>query len=610
MYIRKTVRKGKNGKEYVNYLLVESVMTPKGPRQRTVCSLGTLEPAPPEQWYALAKKLEAALAGQVSLEEPDPQVEEIVAKVKRQDKKAAKEQGEVEGEVAEVKVEEVRVEEAREAGPVHVANEFWTRLGMEEVLAEAGLAERARKLTKVMVLNRLINPASEHGMPGWVNTTALEDIMGTSLSSLADDALYRNLDRLYLVREQIEAGLRRREENLFSLDNTIYLYDLTSTYFEGQCPKNGEAKRGYSRDKRPDCKQVLVGLVVDREGFPFMHEVFEGNRADSTTVGDMLDALERRQGKKEGVTVVVDRGMADRDNLELIKSRGYHYVVAARQRERDRWLSEFEEEEGFKEVSRLPAITNTYQKKSHVEVKKKEGDGEVYVLVISEERKAKDRAIRQAEEKRLLQDLEKLRKRISQGRLKQEDKIYEAIGRIKERYPRVAKYYEIAYHRDKGELSWVAKEEKKARAEKLDGSYLLKTDRTDLSAEEAWHIYSLLTRAENAFRAMKSPLAERPIFHQLKERVRAHIFLCVLAYHLLVAIEKTLHDQGVSTSWGKVKEILKTHQVVTTVLPTADGRVLKIRRATKPEPQHLELYTKLNVPPEPIKPKRTWLKQN
>ncbi|MGB9663200.1 MAG: IS1634 family transposase [Moorellaceae bacterium] len=382
-----------------------------------------------------------------------------------------------------MKVDGVRVEEAREAGPVHVANEFWTRLGMEEVLAEAGLAERARKLTKVMVLNRLINPASEHGMPGWVNTTALEDIMGTSLSSLADDALYRNLDRLYLVREQIEAGLRRREENLFSLDNTIYLYDLTSTYFEGQCPKNGEAKRGYSRDKRPDCKQVLVGLVVDREGFPFMHEVFEGNRADSTTVGDMLDALERRQGKKEGVTVVVDRGMADRDNLELIKSRGYHYVVAARQSERDRWLSEFEEEEGFQEVSRLPAITNTHQKKSHVEVKKKESDGEIYVLVISEERKAKDRAIRQAEEKRLLQDL-------------------------------------------------------------------------------------------------------------------------------LVAIEKTLQDQGVHSSWGTVKEILKTHQVVTMVLPTSDGRVSKIRGATKPEPQHLELYTKLNVPPEPIKPKRTWLKQN
>ncbi|MDN5348165.1 MAG: hypothetical protein PWP65_1729 [Clostridia bacterium] len=251
----------------------------------------------------------------------------------------------------------------------------------------------------------------------------------------------------------------------------------------------------------------------------------------------------------------MDRGMASEENLQLITGRGYHYVIAARQSERDRWLEEFEfeGEEGFIEIKRLPAATNPYQKKTRVEVKKKECGGKVFILVISEERAAKDRAIRETQEKRLLCD--------------------------------------------------------RAAAEKLDGSYLRKTDRTDISAEEAWHIYSLLTRTENAFRAMKSPLAEKPIFHQLKNRVRAHIFLCVLAYHLLVTIEKTLHDQGVHTSWGTVREILKTHQVVTVVLPTPDGKVLKIRRATKPEPEQMELYAKLGVPAESIKPKKTWLKQ-
>lgn len=190
---------------------------------------------------------------------------------------------------------------------------------MGEVLAQADINQRARQLTKVMVLNRLISPASEHGMPAWANTTALEDIMGVSLATLADDALYRNLDRLYPAQGKIEAGLRAREVNLFRLDSTIYLYDLTSTYFEGQCAKNEESRWGYSRDKRPDCKRVLVGLVVDREGFPIMHEVFAGNRADSTTIGAMLDALEKRQGKKKGAAVVVDRGMESRDNLELIE---------------------------------------------------------------------------------------------------------------------------------------------------------------------------------------------------------------------------------------------------------------------------------------------------
>ncbi|HPZ77280.1 MAG TPA: IS1634 family transposase [Thermosynergistes sp.] len=606
MYIRKSVHKGKNGKEYVNYLLVESIATPKGPRQKTICSLGSLEPGPPEQWHALARKLEAALSGQLTLDEPDPSVEEIVAKAKKRGKRT-KRQIQKEGEIVEVRVDAVAAEDAREVGPVHVANQFWMRLGMEEVLTESGLDKKSCELTKVMAFNRLINPASEHGMPAWANATALEDIIGIDLSTLKDDALYRNLDRLYPAYVQIESSLRAREVNLFNLECTIYLYDITSTYFEGRCVKNGEAKRGYSRDKRPDAKQVVVGLVVDREGFPIMHEVFEGNRADCTTVGAMLDALERRQGKKEGLTVVVDRGMADSKNLELIRSRNYHYIVATRQGERDRFLCEFEDEEGFVEVKRLTSATNPYQKKSQVEVKKKECGGEFYVLVVSEERASKDRSIRETHERRLLCDLKKLKERIGRGRLKEEGKIYEAIGRIKERYPRVAKYYEISYNKGEDKLIWAAKEEERAKAEKLDGSYLLKTDRSDLDPEEAWHIYSLLTRAEAAFRNMKSPLAERPIFHQLKNRVRAHIFLCVLAYHLLVAIEKTLHDQGIYASWGTVKEALKTHQVVTMLLPTADGRVLKVRRATRPTPEQIELYSKLNVPHEPIKPKKIWL---
>lgn len=182
-------------------------------------------------------------------------------------------------------------------------------------------------------------------------------------------------DKLIPAQAQIESSLRVREVSLFNLDCTVYLYDITSTYLKGKCPKNDEAKRGYSRDKRPDCKQVLVGLVVDREGFPIMHEVFEGNRSDSTTIGAMLDALEERQGKKEMITVVVGRGMASEDNLDLIKSRGYHYVVASRQGERDRLLCEFEDKGGFVEVVRLPSATNPYQKKSHVEVKKKECGG-------------------------------------------------------------------------------------------------------------------------------------------------------------------------------------------------------------------------------------------
>ena len=217
----------------------------------------------------------------------------------------------------------------------------------------------------------------------------------------------------------------------------------------------------------------------------------------------------------------------------------------------------------------------------------------------------KDRAIRDKHEQRLLADLGKLKARVAQGGLVDEAKIYQAIGRLKERYSRVGRYYQITYDKGAGALDWQLNEDKKKLAELLDGGYLLKTDRKDLSDEEVWKTYSLLTRVEAAFRSMKSPLGERPIFHHLKDRVQTHIFLCVLAYHLLVAIEKTLRDAGLYTSWGTVREQLATHQVVTVNLPTSDGKVLSIRRATAPEPIHEELYNLLGISADIIKPVRT-----
>jgi transposase len=339
----------------------------------------------------------------------------------------------------------------------------------------------------------------------------LDDILSIEFKTLTETALYRNLDRLHPEREGIESALCERERTLFNLDPTIYLYDLTSTYFEGHAWANPKAKYGYSRDKRPDCKQVVVGLVVNRDGFPQAHEVFEGNRPDRTTLTAMLDLLDTRVGLKAGQTVVVDRGMAFDDNLAELKSRKLHYVVASRQSERDTWLAEFEELCGFEEVLPLPSPRNPFQKKSQIKVKLKRREEGSSVLCISWERKEKDRAIREKQEARLQDALKKLEARVKQGR-RVPTKIGEAIGRLKERYPRVARYYEITHDTQTKECTWILNPEKHHTAEQLDGSYLLKTDRTDLSAEDIWHIYSLLTRAEEAFGSMKSPLAERPSF--------------------------------------------------------------------------------------------------
>jgi len=605
VYIRKTTKTHK-GKTYDNYLLVESVSTPKGPRQKILCSLGSLAPAPREHWLNLAHRLQASLAGQLALTTTDVSLETVVEKGRRGRKPRPTASSIKADAPVAIDTERVSLEEAREAGAVHVGHQMWEQLGLNQILAAAGLSERACRLSEAMTLNRLIFPLSEHAMPEWIRNTALADIVGTDFSGLSDEALYRNLDRLHPQREAIERALAEREKTLFSLDDTLYLYDLTSTYFEGQAENNPQAKRGYSRDKRPDCKQVLVGLVLDGDGFPKAHEVFEGNRQDRSTVKEMLESLEKRTGQKPGSTVVVDRGMAYDENLEQIRARGHHYLVAARQPERNAWLEEFENDDDWEEVMRTPSPRNPGQKKSQVQIKRRQKGNEVYLLCVSAGREQKDRAIREKQEQQLKQDLEALKTRVEKGHLKRTEKIHEAMGRLKERYPRVARYYQIEYDAEGKSFSWQEDIAKKAIAEKLDGGYVLKTDRQDLTGDEIWRTYMLLTRVEAAFRGMKSPLRERPIFHHLQDRTQTHIFLCVLAYHLLVAIEKRFLDCGIHTSWSTLRQQLSTHQVVTVVLPTTDGKVLKIRKATTPEPVHKEIYATLKIPIEVMQPAKTW----
>jgi transposase len=572
MYIRRSIRKYK-GKTYTNYLLVESIHTPKGPRQRTICSLGNLAPAPAEEWRDLARRLESALRGQLPLEPLDKKFETLI-------------------------------ETARQGRRKRPGSR--PALGLDEILKQAGLTEQACTLSEVMTLNRLIAPSSELAMPAWIRRTAMGDILENDFSKLDENKLYRNLDALHPNREVIERELAKRERTLFNLDETFFLYDLTSTYFEGQAKANPQAELGYSRDKRPDCKQVIVGLVLDPHGFPKAHEVFDGNTQDRATVKEMLDALEKRVSQKPGSTVIVDRGMAYQENLDEIRGRGYHYIVAGRQAERNEWLDELEKDDGWQEILRIPSPRNPFQKKTKVEIKREQKGDEVFILCRSEGRQQKDRAIREKQEGRFVKDLQKLQERVQKGHLKRADKIHQAIGRLKERYPRVARYYGMEYDAESNAFRWQEDSDKKAIAKKLDGSYILKTDRQDLADDEIWRTYILLTRVEDAFRDMKSPLMERPIFHHLKHRTQTHIFLCVLAYHLLAVIEQYFLDAGIHTSWATLRDELTTHQVVTVALPTESGGVLRIRKGTRPESGHRLIYETLQIPMGVMAPIRTW----
>jgi transposase len=333
--------------------------------------------------------------------------------------------------------------------------------------------------------------------------------------------------------------------------------------------------------------------------------VFAGNTADSSSVEGMLNALERRIGRRAGATVVVDRGMSGAANLALIRGRGYHFIVACRQGERDGVYDDLTSEPGWTKVLREPSPTNPAQRKTAVRVKRIQGDGCTYLGVHSTERIDKDRAIREKHEARLLADLERLRVRIAAGKLVDPDAIHERIGSIRQRHTRVARYYDIGLDVQK-QLCVVLDQQRRDHAVALDGTYLMKTDRTDLPDDEIWRTYMLLTRVEHAFRDLKTPLGERPIFHQVEHRVEAHIFLCVLAYHLLVAIEYALRQQHDHRSWATVRDQLRSHHLLTIVLPTTSGTTLRIRRPSTPEPVHREIYNLLDLDPDALPIRRSW----
>lgn len=611
MFIKRTSKTIK-GTRYDNYLLVESVNTPKGPRHKVICSLGNLGAGSADKWLEVAHKVQRSLSGQLPLLPADPEVERIVAKARESgsltEPRASNPAAEEEDRYVSMDTHSVQLTDSCEAGPVHVAHQMWQKLELEEVLTEAGLPPGARRLAELAVVKQLVEPGSEHSIPQWVERSALPDIYAGSLPPVNDTALYRNLDKLYPERSKIEKDLSDRETKLFGLDRTLFLYDLSSTYFEGLCARNARAKHGYSRDHRPDCRQVVLGMVLNRDGFPMFHEVFDGNRVDTTTVEEMLAVLEKRSDGQTGLTVVVDRGMAYKANLEAITKHknGYHYIVASRQAEREQYLAEFESEDGWQEILRTNRAGKADSKGSGVVIKQIVKDNEVHILCVSDGRCQKDKAIREKQEKRLVAELEKLEKSVSSGKLTKDTLVGERIGRIKERFPRVARYYEISFDSASQLLKWHELKDLKEKAIALDGGYLLKTDRKDLSAHEIWRTYMLLTRVENAFRDMKGPLALRPVFHQLDQRVDTHIFICVLAYHLLTAIEKQLFEAGIYSSWETIRKELKTHQVATVSMKAKNGRTLLVRTATNATPEQREIYNALKITSEVLKPIRTW----
>lgn len=576
------------------------------PRHRAVASLGNAAIGRSD-WKPIAKAVEDRLYGREVLLARELNADQIrwVDRIVRQVGSESRWRPLVRLPANEEILDGIRADavshtETAELGPVLLGWEIWKRLGMPELLKTLGFNRSQSQAAAISVINRLSDPASEHSLPDWYRRTGLPELMGNRLRGAGDDRFYRVGDRLLDRQRLIEAHLRGRQRSLFNLDRTVLLYDLTNTHFEGVCRNNPKAKRGANKQKRNDCAQVVVGIVFDQFGFGMAHRVFEGSLNDSKTLLQMIGDLNAVAGEG-GIKplVVMDAGVATRHNLKLLHAHGFGYLVNDSRGQRRRYLETFRENCGFSIVegreSKEPVWVRVMDDTREPDTES--GPDERIVLCKSLPRREKEQAIVSNAERRFLEAMRKLAARIEGGRLKNQSKIEQAIGCIQARHPRARRFYRIELEHDdhKLHLKWARNEALRKDADDLFGCYVLRTDDRTMNEHGLWQLYISLTQAEEGFKTLKTSLGLRPNPHQKEDRVDAHIFICVLAYHLLRNILWTLQQKGDYRNWETLKRILRTHCYTTILLPDRSGRTHRIRKAGYPEECQKAIYRNLGI---------------
>jgi len=611
MYIRKIKKKSPhNGKDYFYLHLVENIRTEHGPRQKLILNLGAID-IDPSQYQALAQRIEERLSGTLSFWEYDSIIEnyadEAARKIFRKQSRKLPETAGQPGNPEKPPDEKddnhkIEADQCRSIGPEYVCHSIWRELMLDNFFLRQGLPQTILPILETTVIGRLCDPGSELHTFNWAhNRSAILELLDnpqhTSLGSF-----YRSTDRLLELQTQLERHLVEKETKLFSLTDKYIFFDLTNSYFEGKCADNPKAQFGRSKEKRSDCRLVALGLAVDERGFAKGSRFFNGNRSEPTTLTEMVDVLEKSIGfPAEKRTVIMDAGLATEGNIAAVKERGYSYIVV----HRGGAPAGIDYED-------LRTIRGQKGSDIHIEVKRFECEGEAYVLCRSEQKRKKEAAMRSRIELLFTQRLEHLKAGLTKTgkQLKRYAKVLETIGRIKEKYPAIAKLYDIEVQPEAGnlalntnlraiDLKWQRKENH-VQALREEGCYFLRTDRLDLQDEEIWELYIMLRRIEYSFLCMKSHLGLRPNFHQLENRVDAHMFVSVLAYHILQIVEQRLSDQDDYRKWETVKQVLSTHQRLTVSLPNASGGIRKIRLNTTPEPGQRQIYQKLGLSTEPL----------
>ena len=576
MFLKKLQRR-KNGKNHVYWALVESYRTPKGPRNRVVAYLGELKPHERKGWARLA----STLGGK----SPAMALRTLFAEGPV---------GEPVPENVAVDVRGVRVEGTTDFGDVWLALTLWHALELDTLFK--ALVPKGREevdwaqMVAILVAARFCEPSSERQIEQtWYPRTSLPELLGVRREQVHLQRLYRTLDVLVPHKEAVEKHLAERLGELFDLDYDLLIYDITSTYFEGEARKNPQARRGYSRDKRPDCKQVCIALVVTTDGVPLGYEVFDGNRIDVTTIDEIVETMERKYGKARRIWAL-DRGMVSEENLRFIRERGGYYIVGTPRsdlRHYERQLTEG----GWSAVY------------DDLEVKLcASPDGqETFVLCRSAARAAKERAMHDRFSKRIEEGLAKLRGRLARAKKRpNRSQVDRQIGRLLQRNSRAAGKYRVEVADDPerpGHLRvrWTCRQEWSQWATLSEGVYLLRTNLVGWEPEALWKTYIQLTDVEAAFRTIKSDLVLRPIYHQIERRVHSHILVAFLAYALWKTLQKWMEAAGLGRGVGTVVSELARIKCSEVILPTSTGRELQLWCITRPDKWQQSLLERLRL---------------
>lgn len=586
MFIRRTtIKSRKSGEPYFTYRLCRSERVGGKVKQRTVLNLGRHFDVPREQWSSLSARIEQLLDNQGALLESSlAQPLETLAQRYGAQLLARRSAGEPEASVdfQAVDLAGLELARARSVGVEHVALNAMGSLGLLEKLRELGLNRHQLAAAVGNIVGRMAAPASEAATHQWLQQrSASGELLGYDYEGMAADRLYQASDLLWKHRDALQAHLYGAEQQLFQFEDTITLYDLTNTYFEGQAKANALARRGHSKEKRSDCPLVTLGLVLDGSGFPRHSRIFPGNASEPRTLAQMLSGLHARAG----TTVVLDAGLATEENIAWLREHDHRYLVVSRKRRRC-----FDPDQ---------AVTVKHSADQQVRVQRVVNDqGEVELYCHSIARQKKEEAIQERFATRFEEALQKLDAGLSKkGTVKKYAKVMERIGRMKQQYARAAPHYriDVDHDEDTGNATAIGwrRQEKPLSQATHPGVYALRTDLADWDEAALWRTYTLLTDLEAVFRSLKSELGLRPVYHHNSDRVSGHLFISLLAYHLVHALRTSLKADGIDDSWQSLRCQLQTQQRVTVILKGRDAKTYHVRKSTRPEPHQQRLYEAL-----------------